>query len=73
MFVKREHIGFPGVGDHRMLYIDMMQSTWETLCALYSEKVGQTSDNKVRMSNAIGSRITAYYRRNRVMPMEGRR
>jgi hypothetical protein len=24
-----------------MLYIDMIQSTWETLLALYTEEVGQ--------------------------------
>ncbi len=40
IFVKREYIGFPGVGDQRMLYIDMIQSTWETLLALYTEEVG---------------------------------
>lgn len=37
---KRDYCHFPGVGDHRMLYIDMIQSTWEILLALYSEKVG---------------------------------
>lgn len=40
IFVKREYVGFPGVGDHRMLHIDMIQSTWEILFALYAEKVG---------------------------------
>jgi len=24
IFVKREYVGFPGVGDHRMLHIDIM-------------------------------------------------
>ena len=38
--VKRDYRYFPGVGDHRMLYIDMIQSTWEILFALYAEKVG---------------------------------
>ena len=42
IFVKREYVGFPGVDDHRMLYIDMIQSTWETLLVLYSEEVGLT-------------------------------
>jgi hypothetical protein len=28
IFVRREYIGFPGVGDHRMLHIVMIQSTW---------------------------------------------
>lgn len=40
IIVKREYIGFLGVGDHRMLYTDKTQSTWETLLALYTEKVG---------------------------------
>lgn len=40
IFAKREYIGFPGVSDHRMLYIDMIQSTWEILLVLYAEKVG---------------------------------
>ena len=31
VFAKREYIGFPGVDDHRMLHIDMAQSTWEAL------------------------------------------
>lgn len=30
-FDKREFTGFPGVVDHRMLYIDISQSTWEVL------------------------------------------
>ena len=42
IFVKREYIDFPGVGDHRMLYIEMIQSTWETLLVLYAEEVGLT-------------------------------
>jgi hypothetical protein len=42
-----------------MLHIVMIQSTWETLTALYSEKVRPTSDNKVRRPNALGSQITA--------------
>lgn len=41
IFVKREYVGFPGVGDHRMLHIDMIQSTWETLLALHPEEVGR--------------------------------
>lgn len=40
IFVMQEYIGFPGVRDHRMLYIDMIQSTWEILLVLYAEKVG---------------------------------
>ena len=40
IFAKREYIDFPGVDDHRMLYIDMIQSTWETLIVLYTEEVG---------------------------------
>lgn len=31
IFDMREYISFPGVDDHRMLYIGMIQSTWETL------------------------------------------
>ncbi|PKM75462.1 MAG: hypothetical protein CVU92_01300 [Firmicutes bacterium HGW-Firmicutes-17] len=59
IFVKREYVGFPGVGDHRMLYIDMIQSTWETLLALHTEEVGRGQvDNKARSSNAAGSRMT---------------
>jgi len=42
IFAKREYAGFPGVGDLGMLYIDMMQSTWETLFALHPEEVGLT-------------------------------
>ena len=30
-FDKLECAGFPGVVDHRMLYIDISQSTWEIL------------------------------------------
>lgn len=41
IFVKREYVGFPGVRDHRMLHIDMIQSTWETLLALHAEEVGR--------------------------------
>lgn len=40
IFAKQEYIDFPGVDDHRMLYIDMIQSTWEILLVLYAEKVG---------------------------------
>ena len=40
IFSKREYVSFPGVGDHRMLYIDMIQSTWEILLVIYAEKVG---------------------------------
>ena len=42
IIVKQEYTDFPGVVDLRMLYIDMIQSTWETLFALYTEKVGLT-------------------------------
>ncbi|TJX58446.1 hypothetical protein E8P77_22070 [Soehngenia saccharolytica] len=73
IFVKREYIDFPGVVDHRMLYIDMIQSTWETLLALYTEKVGIFKlIIKQETPMQTGSRITPYYRRSRVMPMEGR-
>jgi hypothetical protein len=41
IFAEREYVGFPGVGDHRMLHIDMIQSTWETLFALHAEEVGR--------------------------------
>ena len=34
----RECISFPGVVDHRMLYIDMIQSTWETLLLFTQRK-----------------------------------
>ena len=44
----REYISLPGVGDLGMLHIVMIQSTWETLQALYTEEVRPTSDNKVR-------------------------
>lgn len=40
IFAKQEYIGFLGVRDHRMLYIDMIQSTWEILLVLYTEEVG---------------------------------
>ena len=40
IIIKLEYTGLLGVVDLRMLYIDMIQSTWETLFALYSEKVG---------------------------------
>lgn len=40
IIVKRDDPYFPGVEDHRMLHIDMIQSTWEILFALYPEKVG---------------------------------
>lgn len=55
----QEYISFSGIGDLGMLHIVMIQSTWETLTALYSEKVRPTSDNKVRRPNALGSQITA--------------
>jgi len=37
IFVMQEYVNFPGVRDHRMLYIDMIQSTWETLWLLLRE------------------------------------
>jgi hypothetical protein len=38
IFDKREYKGFPGVVDLRMLYIDMIQSTWETLLLFTQRK-----------------------------------
>ena len=55
----REYIDFPGVSDLGMLHTVMILSTWETLTALYAEKVRPTSDNKVRRPNALGSQIIA--------------
>lgn len=59
IFVTRECFNFSGINDLGMLHIVMILSTWETLTALYSEKVRLTSDKKVRRSNALGSQITA--------------
>lgn len=52
--------GFPGVGDQRMLYIDLTQSTWETLSALLSKEEGP--NQAIRKQGRlwwIGSRMTA--------------
>jgi hypothetical protein len=49
----REYTDLPGVCDHGMLNTVTIQSTWETLIALYTEKVRRTSDNKARKPKAI--------------------
>ncbi len=53
----QESEGFPGVGDHRMLHIDMTQSTWETLFALHPEEEGRIKRQQsktVRKQQGVG-------------------
>ena len=59
IIVMQEYFGFLGVRDLGVLHIVMIQSTWETLHALYTEEVRPTSDNKLEGRNAAGSQITA--------------
>jgi len=48
IFDMQEYISLLGVSELGMLHIVMIQSTWETLQALYTEEVRPTSDKKVR-------------------------
>ena len=55
--ISQESEGFPGVGDHGMLHIDMTQSTWETLLALHSEEEGRIKRQQsktVRKQQGVG-------------------
>jgi len=52
--------GFPGVGDRRMLDIDLTQSTWETLFVLLSKEEGPSQAiRKQGRLWRLGSRMTA--------------